>query len=580
MWKLEKNGDPKYFIEGPGRLTSALETLKSPKLSPLPPTTHESKEKAVIVTTASHLKNNVLSCRTIVASDNDVSNGFVKDGKALPYVFEATESGLRKRSNKILPVCGVCGKKFVCVTTMKRHLVTHTGEKPFSCKVCGKQYTQKGNLRVHERTHRNDRPFECNICHQKFYRKEPMQKHQWRQHAIVHFKTRPLNAQKEEEVPLPVTTTHAEEVVSTPALELIHKPSSNIDHPLPMKSKLSEECSTPTYSSSSVIDSGPLKSNCTTTIFEERDKPCLKHKMKLAQAYLREQRERGENISSSGRDIVGLLNLSLKEEVSSASLQRTTTISMVQCDGCRVSFKDTSALNAHNLLMGENESLYKCCVCGQEFNQRSLLKEHQLRVHLSKNYVVVKPAMTFTMQELIDRGVERSMMKQADIGRFDEERSINLSLRSPSPPSQPLDLSPAKSLEQSKQEIIHSRASNHLLNNRLYREDIQETPSSPSPLSPVYKKQKIEERAAPEETKDEEHKKKRSIDHHSQEQLTSPVVVLGAGSINTTGSTHSINKLKSWKTISPYIKSDLIRSSDQMRLTNMERNRPQDGRTV
>jgi hypothetical protein len=30
---------------------------------------------------------------TIVASDNEVANGFVKDGRRLPYVFEASESG-------------------------------------------------------------------------------------------------------------------------------------------------------------------------------------------------------------------------------------------------------------------------------------------------------------------------------------------------------------------------------------------------------------------------------------------------------------------------------------------------------
>lgn len=129
----------------------------------------------------------------VMVADNDVSNGFVKDGSSLPYVFEADESGSGKQNKKLKPKCAICFRNFVCVTTMKRHLVTHTGEKPFSCKVCGKQYTQKGNLRVHERTHRNDRPFECNICTQKFYRKEPMQKHQWRQHGIVHIKSRPTS---------------------------------------------------------------------------------------------------------------------------------------------------------------------------------------------------------------------------------------------------------------------------------------------------------------------------------------------------------------------------------------------------
>ena len=34
-----------------------------------------------------------LMTRAVVANDTDVSNGFVKDGKTLPYVFEANDAG-------------------------------------------------------------------------------------------------------------------------------------------------------------------------------------------------------------------------------------------------------------------------------------------------------------------------------------------------------------------------------------------------------------------------------------------------------------------------------------------------------
>ncbi len=40
-----------------------------------------------------HLPNNLGGQTTVVATDSDVSNGFVKSGRSLPYVFEANELG-------------------------------------------------------------------------------------------------------------------------------------------------------------------------------------------------------------------------------------------------------------------------------------------------------------------------------------------------------------------------------------------------------------------------------------------------------------------------------------------------------
>lgn len=46
-------------------------------------------------------------------------------------------------------VCPTCSKAFVLGTDLKRHLLIHTGEKPFKCPHCPHRANRKGNLLVH-----------------------------------------------------------------------------------------------------------------------------------------------------------------------------------------------------------------------------------------------------------------------------------------------------------------------------------------------------------------------------------------------------------------------------------------------
>ncbi|XP_028967962.1 ras-responsive element-binding protein 1 [Galendromus occidentalis] len=64
-------------------------------------------------------------------------------------VISCTSSQL----NPAQHTCRLCGKGLSSASSLDRHMLVHSGERPFKCKICGMAFTTNGNMHRHMRTH-------------------------------------------------------------------------------------------------------------------------------------------------------------------------------------------------------------------------------------------------------------------------------------------------------------------------------------------------------------------------------------------------------------------------------------------